>query len=396
MASQTLAHRAAAAVASVHMPRLLKVGAGASLALPEVLRTLGVSKPLMVTDAWLSQSGMMQPTLDALADARIKPTIFDGVVPDPTTDSLNAGVEKAKANGCDVLVGFGGGSSMDAAKAIAVLAKHSGPLRRFKVPAETPAGLPVVAVPTTAGTGSEVTRVSIVTDSETHEKMVCIGPGMLADAALVDFELSMGQPYRLTADSGLDTLCHALEAYVSRKASPFTDAMALASMRAVVDHLPQACADPNDRQAREALMLAATQGGIAFSNASVTLIHGMSRPIGAHFHVPHGLSNAILLPSITEWSIPGAETRYAECARALGYATNSQSDAEALSGLTAGLQNLVATLSVPTLTEFGVSQDAFMKLVPLMAEQALASGSPANNPREPSRAQVEQLYGQLF
>jgi len=235
-----------------------------------------------------------------------------------------------------------------------------------------------------------------VTDSETQEKMLCLGPGMLADAALVDFELSMAKPYRLTADSGLDTLCHALEAYVSRKANAFTDQMALSSMRSVVDNLPAACADPNDRQARESLMLAATQGGIAFSNASVTLIHGMSRPLGAAFHVPHGLSNAILLPSITEWSLPGAEQRYAECARALGYASDAQSDAEALAGLMGGLRGLLTSLKVPTLVDLGVPRAEFAAMAPRMAEQALASGSPANNPRVPDAAQVVRLYQAIY
>merc|ERR1719502_2236281 len=195
---------------------------------------------------------------------------------------------------------------MDSAKAIAVLAVHDEPLRRFKVPAEAPVGLPVVCVPTTAGTGSEVTKFTIVIDSETQEKMLVAGPGLLPDVALVDYELSMAKPYRLTADSGLDTFCHAMEAYVSRKATPFTDTLALAAAASTVRHLPTAASTPSDREAREAMMLAATQAGIAFSNASVTLIHGMSRPLGARYHVPHGTSNAILLPAVTQYSLDGA------------------------------------------------------------------------------------------
>ena len=249
-------------MAAIHLPRLLRVGAGVSRELPNALKTLGVSRPLLVTDSFMSASGLMNPLIETLEEAGIKHKVFDGCVPDPTTACIAAGVEMAA--GCDSVVGFGGGSSMDSAKAIAVLAVHGGPMSKFKVPVETPEGLPVLAVPTTAGTGSEATRVSIIIDSETDEKMLCMGPGLLPGAALVDYELTMKKPYRLTADSGLDSLCHALEAYVSKKCNPFTDTLSLAALKTIVDHLPTACAKPSDEGAREALMLAANQAGIAF------------------------------------------------------------------------------------------------------------------------------------
>ena len=176
-------------------------------------------------------------------------------------------------------------------------------------------GLPIIAIPTTAGTGSEATKVAVITDTETNEKMLCMGLGLMPVAALVDFELTLTMPYRLTADTGLDSLCHALEAYVSRKANPFTDSVALTAMRTIYQNIRTACEDPENRSAREAMMLAATQGGIAFSNASVTLIHGMSRPMGAMFHIPHGLSNAMLLPAVTAWSVDENQDRYAEQGR---------------------------------------------------------------------------------
>lgn len=285
---------------------------------------------------------------------------------------------------------------MDSAKAIAVLAVHGEPLRRFKVPAEAPVGLPVVCVPTTAGTGSEVTKFTIVIDSETEEKMLVAGPGLLPDAALVDYELTMAKPYRLTADSGLDTFCHAMEAYVSRKASPFTDTLALAAAAATVRHLPTACAEPTNRDAREGMMLAATQAGIAFSNASVTLIHGMSRPIGAHFHVPHGLSNAILLPNVTRFSLAGAPSRYADVARACGFASDAAGDADACNALVTGLTNLCAELAVPKLSELGVGEATYQGMLETMAAQALASGSPANNPVVPSSAELVGLYKEVY
>jgi len=374
----------------------MRIGSGVSRHLPEVLAALGCRRPLLVTDKFLSRTGVLEPVQEALSSASMRHATFDGAVPDPTTASLVDGVEASRLLGADAIVGFGGGSAMDSAKAIAVLAEHGGPLSRFKVPSVAPAGLPIVCIPTTAGTGSEVTRVAIVIDSETEEKMLIAGDGLLPHAALVDYELSMAKPYRLTADSGLDTFCHAMEAYVSRKATPFTDTLALAAAVATVRHLPTACEQPENRTAREGMMLAATQAGIAFSNASVTLIHGMSRPIGAHFHIPHGTSNAILLPQVTRFSLGGAESRYAHVARTCGFASDAASDGEACVGLVDGLTRLCAQLDVPKLSELGVKEAAFETLAETMAQQALASGSPANNPVVPSAAEVVELYREVY
>ena len=222
--------------------------------------------------------------------------------------------------------------------------------------------------------------------------MLLSGDGLLPEAALVDFELTMNKPLRLTADNGLDALCHALEAYVSRKATPFTDTLALSACRTVFGQLRRCCSDLSDRSAREALMLAAMQAGIAFSNSSVTLIHGMSRPIGARFHVPHGLSNAILLPAVTKFSVPGARGRYADAARAMGLASSSDHDSAACTKLIDGLAELCADLEVPTLSALGISRSDFASAAPQMAVQALASGSPSNNPIVPTADEIEELF----
>src|SRR4029077_15383849 len=176
------------------------------------------------------------------------------------------------------------------------------------------------------GTGSEVTRFTVITDSARDEKMLIAGSTLLPSAAVLDYELTMSMPQRLTADTGTDSLTHAIEAYVSRKANRFSDTFALAAMKTIWAELPTAFREPDNRRAREAMMLAATLGGIAFSNASVALVHGMSRPIGAHFHVPHGLSNAMLLPLVTAFSAPAAEPRYAACARTMGVAPEHCAD----------------------------------------------------------------------
>ena len=269
-------------------------------------------------------------------------------------------------------------------------------LASYKVPRKVDSGLPIIAIPTTAGTGSEATRVAVITDTETQEKMLCMGLGLMPVAALVDFELTMTMPYRLTADTGIDSLCHALEAYVSRKANPFTDSIALTAMRTIYQNIRTACAEPDNRQAREAMMLAATQGGIPFANASVTLIHGMSRPIGALYHVPHGLSNAMLLPKVTAWSVDHAPQRYAHCARYIGVATAADSDQLACAHLVDALRALTADLQVPGPKAFGIDRDTWFDSLKLMAAQALDSGSPANNPRVPEASDIMRLYESIW
>jgi alcohol dehydrogenase class IV len=267
----------------------------------------------------------------------------------------------------------------------------------YKAPHEqNESGLPIIAIPTTAGTGSEATRYTIVTDEETEEKMLCIGLAYLPYAALVDYELSLTMPMRLTADTGVDSLTHAIEAYVSRRANPFADTFALSAMRAIWTNLPSACYEPQNLAAREAMMLAATQAGIAFSNSSVALVHGMSRPIGAKFHVPHGLSNAMLLPVVTEFSIREGIARYADCARVMGMAPADGVDDQAVDELVRNLHDLNRKLKVPTPAEFGIDRRAWEESIPSMVQQALASGSPANNPRVPSGGEIERLYREVW
>lgn len=378
--------------AQLYLPSISRVGGGCRRQLPQVLLELGVHKPLLVSDPFIQQMGLLDEIDDLLKSAGINSGRFSDCVPDPTTESVTACVNAWQQQNYDCVIGVGGGSSMDTAKAAAVLACHGGRMRDYKVPNAVPKGFPVIAVPTTAGTGSEATRATVVTDTESQEKMLCMGVGFLPSAAVVDYELTLKKPYRLTADTGIDTLCHALEAYVSRKANRFTDPIAMAAMENVCRYLPTACEQADNHEAREAMMLAAYQGGIAFSNASVTLIHGMSRPIGAFYHVPHGLSNAMLLPEVTKFSIPGAPQRYAQCARVMGMASRSDSDTDANQKLVEGLFELCESLQVPSPRSYGIDEQAYNGAIDTMAEQALASGSPANNPRVPDQHEIAELY----
>lgn len=382
---------------AIALPRLMRIGAGASALLPEVLGQLGLSRPFVVTDPFLARSGRVEALVSGLAAAGLTASVFSETVPDPTVASVEAALAALQGGAHDCVVGFGGGSPMDTAKAVAVMARFGGPMRAYKAPhVQDEAGLPIVAIPTTAGTGSEATRFTIVTDETTDEKMLCIGLAYLPVAALVDYELTLTKPRRLTADTGIDALTHAIEAYVSKRANPFSDGLALSAMRLIAPNLRRVWADPGDRSAREAMMIGATQAGIAFSNSSVALVHGMSRPIGAHFHVAHGLSNAMLLPAITAFSAPAAVARYAQCARAMGVAAEGEGDEAAVERLIAALRALNAELEVPGPRAYGIDPDRWSDLLPTMARQALASGSPANNPLEPSAAEIEALYREVW
>ncbi|WP_296680553.1 iron-containing alcohol dehydrogenase [Novosphingobium sp.] len=382
-------------MSAIHLPRTIRIGGGVLDELPAVLAAAGLSRPLIVTDSWIADCGILERVEALLARAGVAARSFTGVVPDPTVSSIEDGCAFLAGGDHDCVIGLGGGSPIDSAKMIAVKGGRS--VQSLKSPHQEDApGLPIIAVPTTAGTGSEATRFTVITDAETDEKMLCAGLAYLPLIAVCDFELTLTKPARLTADTGIDSLVHAIEAYVSKRANPFADSMALSAMRLIWPNLPRACADPADRAAREAMMLGALQGGIAFSNSSVALVHGMSRPIGAHFHVSHGLSNAMLMPVVTRWSAPAALPRYADCARAMALADNTVSDQGAVGRLVEALQQTNADLKVPSPRDYGIDKGRWDDIVPLMASQALASGSPANNPRVPDVDEITALYAQAW
>jgi alcohol dehydrogenase class IV len=386
-------------IASYVSPRAIRIGGGAVNQVAELLAQFGLKKPLVITDPWMVSSGTVEKALAPLNAAGMDPVVFSQTVPDPTDTVVEAGVRVLLAGDFDCLIGFGGGSPMDTAKAMAILAAAPAgtKMRAFKVPAQADKALvPVICIPTTAGTGSEATRFTVITDTETDEKMLIAGLGALPLAALVDYELTFSVPPRTTADTGIDSLTHALEAFVSKRANPQADTWALSAMRLIGPNLRTAYHEPKNAAAREAMMLGALQAGMAFSNSSVALVHGMSRPIGAHFHVPHGLSNAMLLPAVTEYGLTEALPRYAEAARAIGVATRADADPKAGEKLLAELRALNDELKVPTPKGYGIDKAKWDGLLALMAEQALASGSPANNPKVPDAAAIINLYRKVY
>ncbi len=345
-------------------PRRIEYGAGARRLLGEVLADWGVRRPLIVTDRWMAGA---VPSLPGVI-------VYDGVQPDPTEANVAAGLELAQGAEADGIVAFGGGSPIDCAKAIR---KRLG-------------GLRLVAVPTTAGTGSEATPVMVITDEAAGVKRMTREPGLMPDAAIVDFELSATMPRPLTAHVGVDTLTHGLEAFVSRKRQPLADAMAVRCMERCREHLREAWRDGTQMEARAGMALAALEGGMAFGNASVALVHGMSRPLGAVFHIAHGLSNAVLLPAVTKYSWDGDPQRYGEAARVLGI----EPGPEAFVGWLEGLNR---DLEVPRLRDCcGGDREKFEAQLPKMARDAIASGSPGNNPRVPDEDEIIAIYREAW
>ena len=379
-------------------PAAILHGGGSRGRLPEIVKELGGTRVLLVTDRGVVALGVAEQIRDLLTSAGLAVAVFDDVQPDPTDANVAAGVEALQAHRADLVVAVGGGSPIDAAKVIALRTANPGPLADYMgLHRIKNAGLPLVAVPTTAGTGSEATKVAVITDTARDVKMMMLAAPLMPRVAIADFELTLSMPKPLTAAVGVDTLTHGIEAYVSKQANALTDPLALECISLCAKHLRSAWQNPNDRVARAGMMLAATLGGLAFCNASVCLVHGMSRPLGVAFHIPHGLSNAVLLPTVTRFSVEAAPARYAAVARTIGCAQQSDSDSTANAALIDWLEALNRSLELPRLADCrGVTRTRFDELLSKMASDALASGSPANNPRVPSADEIIELYKQAW
>ena len=381
----------------LHLPPDLLIGGGTSDDLAEHVARIGIERPLVVSDRFLLDKGPAGPLVERLQSASAAVAIFGDVQPDPTLDNVEGALQALRDHEADGVVAIGGGSPMDTAKAAAVAFANAGDVRDYAGYNQVPGpGLPLVAVPTTAGTGSEVTRVAVITDTDRDVKMMMLDGHLMARVAISDYRLTMSTPANLTSWVGVDSLTHAIEAYVSKKATVLTDMLALEAARLIGAHMRRVVENPDDEPAREAMMLGATLAGAAFSNSSVALVHGMSRPIGAHFHLAHGLSNALLLPTVTRFSVTGAPERYAHVAREMRLAADEDSDQVACDRLVDELEALNADLKIPSLSEAGVERDHFERVVQDMAQAALDSGSPGFNPQPATREQIVELYGQAY
>ena len=377
------------------VPGQMITGSGALDMAQNTLGTLG-KKAMIVTDKVMIDLGNCAKVENALKSQNVEYTIYSEIAGEPTDTMIAKGLEQYKAEGCDFLVALGGGSPIDSMKAIGSLVKNGGNISDYMgkvIDVEMP---PMVAIPTTAGTGSEATQFTIITDTKKDIKMLLKGKCLIPSLAVIDPQFTMTAPPKITAATGLDALCHAVEAYTSRKAQTLSDTFAMSAVKRIFRYLPVAFHDGKNEEARVQMSVAALEAGIAFNNASVTLIHGMSRPIGALFHVAHGLSNAMLMKECLGFALEGAYDRFADLGRNIGVATAEDSDKEASEKFLAAVVALTQELETPTLAEFGIDKEAFFNVIEKMAYDAMDSGSPQNTQREITQADVEQMYRNLW
>jgi alcohol dehydrogenase class IV len=375
-------------------PKAIVTGGGCRRQAPELLASLHAHRALMIVDPFFANAEFVNEIRSNLQGKGIATDLFTDFQPDPTDQNVMAGAERFPACGSDSIIAVGGGSALDVAKMIGIAVTNAGSLSQFQGYHRIPNPGPVlIAVPTTAGTGSEATKVAVITDTARNVKMMILDAKLMPDVAIVDYELTMSMPKPLTAHVGVDALTHGIEAYVSRKANPLTDPVALSCVTKIHANLRNAWNDPGNAEAREAMSVAALQGGLAFTNSSVCLVHGMSRPLGLVFKLAHGLSNSVLLPAVTRFSWPGAKERYADVSRAMGIASAKASDEAACETLSDWLDQLNDDLQVPRLRDCCAGdRDKFRAVLPKMANDALESGSPQNNPVVPAAEQIIELF----
>lgn len=377
------------------VPGKIISGSGALEAAESALGSFG-KKALIVTDKVMIDLGNCAKVEAALKNEGIDYVIYSGITGEPTDVMIDGGVKVYKENGCDFIVALGGGSPIDSMKAIASLIENGGSISDYMGKVIDVPVPPMVAIPTTAGTGSEATQFTIITDTKKDIKMLLKGAVLMPTLAIIDPQFTMTAPPKITAATGLDALCHAVEAYTSRKAQTLSDTFAVSAVKRIFKFLPVAFKDGKNEEARVEMSVAALEAGIAFNNASVTIIHGMSRPIGALFHVAHGLSNAMLMKECLKFALPGAYDRFADLGRAIGAAKDEDSDEAAAEKFLTEIENITKVLETPTLEEYGIDREKFFSVIDKMSFDAMASGSPQNTMREVSEEDVKQIYRNLW
>lgn len=377
------------------VPKQIITGSGALDMAESSLNQFG-KKAMIVTDKVMIELGNCAKVETALRNQGISYTIYSEIIGEPTDTMIENGLKQYIQEKCDFLVALGGGSPIDSMKAIGSLVVNGGNISDYMgkvIEVEMP---PMVAIPTTAGTGSEATQFTIITDTKKDIKMLLKGKVLMPSLAIIDPQFTMTAPPEITAATGLDALCHAVEAYTSNKAQTLSDTFALSAVKRIFKYLPIAFHDGKNETARVEMSVAAIEAGIAFNNASVTLIHGMSRPIGALFHVAHGLSNAMLIEQCLSYALEGAYERFAELGRIIGVASASDSDKIASEKFLNEIVKLVHELEIPTLEQFGVDKNVFFNSIEKMAHDAMESGSPQNTRRKIAQSDIEQMYKKLW
>lgn len=377
------------------MPKTIYSGSEALTQAKNCFSKLG-KKALVVTDESMIKLGNLSFVEKALKSENIDYAVFAGVTGEPTDVMIENGLEVYRNEKCDFLIALGGGSPIDSMKAIGAIVGNGGKITDYLgkvIEKETP---PMVAIPTTAGTGSEATQFTIITDTQKNIKMLLKGAVLMPDVAIIDPQFTLTAPPKITASTGLDALCHATEAYTSRKAQDLSDSFALSAVKRIFKYLPIAYHDGSNVEAREQMSLAALEAGVAFNNSSVTVIHGMSRPIGAMFHVPHGTSNAMLIEKCFSFALDGAYDRFARLGREIGVSDTNDSDREASEKFLKAIIELVHECEIPSPLEYGISREDFFNVIDKMSEDAVFSGSPANTRKPMTVEDVKAIYRSLY
>lgn len=377
------------------MPPVIITGKDAVYKAGEYLKKMG-RKALLVTDSFMVKTQSIQSFTHNLLNLGISFEIFSGITGEPTDDMVNEGYCIYKGTDCDFLIAFGGGSAMDTMKAIAILATYGGNIQDYMGMCIQRVLPPMAAIPTTSGTGSEATQFTIITAKESQVKMLLKGEALMPTLTVIDPYLSLTMPSQITAATGIDALTHAIEAYTSKKAQTLSDTFALSAVRRIFINLPIAFRDGTNLKAREEMAIAALEAGIAFNNASVTLIHGMSRPIGALFHIPHGMSNAMLINECLEFMVDGTYKRFARMAVEIGVAKQSKGEQDGAKLFLDAVKTLCCELEVPTLRQYGITSNEYLQRIPKMAKDAIESGSPDNTRKKVNKNDIETIYRNLW
>lgn len=367
-------------------------GPGARRELPEVVGRLGKKKALIVTDAGLVKFGVARMVTDVLDEAGIPYEVFSDVKPNPTVSNVKAGIEAYRAAGADFLIAIGGGSSIDTAKAVGIVINNPEFSDIVSLEGCAPTrhkSVPVIALPTTAGTAAETTINYVIIDEEHHKKMVCVDPNDIPAVAIVDAELMYSLPASLTAATGMDALTHAIEGYITKGAWALSDMFEIEAIRMISRHLPVAVEHPSDAEARDAMAVAQYVAGMAFSNVGLGLVHGMAHPMGSLFDVPHGVANALLLPTVMEWNMPSCLDKYPAIAAAMGVDTEGMTREEASRAACEAVRALAVKVGIPQhLSELGITAAD----IDALADQALADVCTPGNPRDFTIDDIRALY----
>ena len=371
-------------------------GAGSRKVIAEEVAKRGYKKALIVTDKDLIKFGVADQVIAVLKDANIPYEIFDEVKPNPTVKNVKAGIAAFQAAGADFMIAIGGGSSMDTSKAIGIIINNpefSDVVSLEGVANTKKKSVPVIALPTTAGTAAEVTITYVITDEENVKKMVCVDPNDIPTLAIIDPELMLSMPRGLTASTGMDALTHAIEGLITLGAWEMSDMFETKAIEMIAKWLPKAVENPSDIEARDGMATAQYIAGMAFSNVGLGLVHGMAHPLGAYYDIPHGVANALLLPFVMEYNKEAAKAKYRTIAEAMGVDTSSMSDDEAADAAVKAVKDLAIRVRIPQhLSEIGVPESG----LPTLAQAAFNDVCTPGNPRQTNVEEILAIYKKAF